>query len=93
MASELTPVRTGLSYTILVQDVDGWVPVQHYDELDSALENLDVITQIYPRDAYRVIERERYLNGFRVNVVDEYFPDGYVYGPVNEPVSWAEEGF
>ncbi len=101
MVSDLTPVRTGLSYTIMVQETGGWAPVQHYRNLDNALEDLAVMIQNNQRDAFRVIEREHYSNGFRTNVIAEHYPGGYVYGhvigyvhgPVKEPTSWLEEGF
>ena len=93
MDSELTPVRTSLTYTISVQGPEGWIPVRHWECFEEALESLDFMVRVRPEDAFRLIEREIVANGFSVNVVDEYFPDGHVYGPENEPISWAEEGF
>lgn len=95
MDSELTPVRTSLSYTISVQGPEGWVPVQHYGEdgLDAALEDLDVMTQINQEDAFRLYEQIKETNHVGFHVVAEHFPDGEVYGPVNEPISWLDNGF
>ena len=96
MDSELTPIRTSIqnTYTIQVLGTDGWRPVCHYGEgaLNSALEDMDVLSQteclVY---ALRLIEKYGDPPTM-MKIISEYYPDE-PYGPVNDPVSWAVEGF
>ena len=80
-------------YDILVLRLTGWVRTYYSSRsFDEALSSMIVMIQTNQDDAFRLIESVKKPNGFSSMVIAEHYPEED-HGPVNEPISWLEEGF